>query len=181
MGATGTAERPKTPRVRDDLTRIRQGLVAAGIAVVVAACGGGIVPGGGSTDAAPTSSPLPTVDVPDVVPINCPDEVIELVETLEDLDSRLSVGLNFSAYSERVGDARVAYDRIDVGDLDSGCIEHVGAPAEDAMNAYINAYNVWNDCIGDIDCDNDSITPELQAEWADATELIQEARDGLDQ
>ncbi len=49
------------------------------------------------------------------------------------------------------------------------------------MNAYINAYNVWNDCIGDIDCDNDSITPELQAEWADATELIQEARDGLDQ
>jgi hypothetical protein len=121
------------------------------------------------------------MDVPDVVPISCPDEVIDLVETLEDLDSRLSVGLNFAAYSERVGDAQVAYDRIDVQDLDSGCIEHVGAPAEDAMNAYIRAYNIWNDCIGDIECENDSITPDLQAEWADATGLIQEARDGLEQ
>jgi hypothetical protein len=151
------------------------------IAVVVAACGGGIVPGGGSTDRAVTASPSPTMDVPDVVPISCPDEVIDLVETLEDLDSRLSVGLNFAAYSERVGDAQVAYDRIDVKDLDSGCIEHVGAPAEDAMNAYIRAYNIWNDCIGDIECENDSITPDLQAEWADATGLIQEARDGLEQ
>lgn len=103
------------------------------------------------------------------------------MEALEDLDSRLNVGLNFANYSERVGDIRVAYDRIGFEDLGAGCIEHVGVHAEDAMNAYIRANNVWNDCISDIDCTNDSIRADLQAEWADATDLIVKARDGLDQ
>lgn len=145
------------------------------LAIALSACGGGVVPGGETTPDAPAD------DQPAVVPVNCPDEMVEFVEALQDLDSRLNVGLNFQAYSERVGDARVAYDRIDIDELGSGCVEHVGAPAEDAMNAYIDAYNTWNDCIGDIDCDNDSITPDLQAEWADATELVQGASDGLDQ
>jgi hypothetical protein len=151
------------------------------IAGALGACGGAVVPGGASTDREATARPSPTADIADVVPVDCPDEVVELVEALEDLDSRLSVGLNFAAYSERVGDARVAYDRIDVDDLDGGCIEHVGAPAEDAMNAYVRAYNVWNDCISDIECENDTITPDLQAEWADATELVEQAREGLDE
>lgn len=107
--------------------------------------------------------------------------MVEFVETLQDLDSRLDVGLTFAAYSERVGDTRVAYDRVDIEDLDGGCLEHVGVPAEDAMNAYIRANNTWNDCISDIDCDNDSITPDLQSEWADASQLVGEALDALDQ
>jgi len=149
---------------------------AAGLlTLALTACGGGgVVPGGADGGGASEAEP------PDVILVDCPDEVVEFVETLEDLDSRLNVGLNFQAYSERVGDSRVAYDRIDIQDLGSGCIDHVGSPAEDAMNAYIRAYNTWNDCIGDIDCDNDSITPDLQAEWAEATELVEDARAGLD-
>lgn len=55
----------------------------------------------------------------------------------------------------------------------------MGIPLEEALNAYIEAYNVWNDCIGDVDCDNDSIDPELQEQWAEATERIDDARDAL--
>jgi hypothetical protein len=102
-----------------------------------------------------------------------------LTDTLTDLDSRLNVGLNFTAYSEKVADARVAYDRIPMSDLDSTCIRLIAQPEEDAFNAYVRAYNTWNDCIGDIDCSNDTIESELQAEWSNATDLLTTVRSRL--
>lgn len=149
----------------------------------LAGCAGGLVPGASDNAPPPSTSSFTRPETsapPAVVPIDCSDELVAFLEELEELDSRLTVGLNFSAYSGFVGDAQVAYDRIDFEELNATCIEQVGIPAEDAFNAYVDAYNTWNDCIGDIDCDNDSITPSLQAEWADATELLEEARAALD-
>lgn len=102
----------------------------------------------------------------------CTSELESLVEALTDLDSRLDIGLSFSEYSERVGDAKVAYDRIDASVLDATCIEAIGTPAETALNAYIDAYNDWNDCIQDSDCSTDSIEPTLQGHWSKATSLL---------
>ncbi len=148
------------------------------LSVLITACGGAVVP----ADKPPVvGAGTPTKAPPAVVAVSCPDEISDFVAALQELDSRLDIGLNFQEYSERVGDARVAYDRVDAEDLDASCIEHVGVPAEDAMNAYIEANSTWNDCISDPDCSNDSIATELQAKWAEATELIEEAKDGLDQ
>jgi hypothetical protein len=113
----------------------------------------------------------------------CENQVGPLINSLEELDSRLGVGLNFSDYSERVGDARVAYDDIDVDELTSACIEP-GRAGEAALNAYIKAYNLWNNCFADLDCGVNSIEPRLQQHWVTAsikTEAAAEALEGMTQ
>jgi hypothetical protein len=47
------------------------------------------------------------------------------------------------------------------------------------MNSYIKAGNVWNDCFDDINCDVDSIDPELQDHWSEADSSIRQANQGL--
>lgn len=152
------------------------------VAVVLAACGGEVVPVASDRERTASASVAASrTEPPDVVPIDCPAEMETLVDALQELDSRLTVGLSFQDYSDRVGDVQVAYDQLDVDDLGLDCLEDVGVQAEKALIAYVDAYNIWNDCISDVDCINDSITPDLQAKWAEATEFIEEARDGLDQ
>jgi hypothetical protein len=128
----------------------------------------------GTIGNAVSGEPQPTP--PPALSSSCIAELGDLVAALEDLDSRLSVGLAFATYSEKVGDLRVAYDRLDVHAVDAVCLLEVGGPAEDAVNEYITAYNTWNACIEDVDCDTDSITPDLQANWAIATENIDSLR-----
>jgi hypothetical protein len=177
--------RPALPSEHDPAQGVGGGIVkrilALGLLLLVAGCGGSIAPGG-EADAPEEAAESPPDDVaPDAVEADCADQLGDLVAALEELDGRLDVGLNFQAYSERAGDASVAYQRIDIEDLGPNCLERVGAPAEDALNSYISANNTWNDCIQDVDCDNDSITPDLQAEWANASESIEEAREALDE
>jgi hypothetical protein len=102
-----------------------------------------------------------------------------LQRALEELDSRLGVGLAYDDYSTQVGDASVAYDRIPIGRLEQDCLLEVGVHLEDAMNAYIKADDTWGDCIVDFGCDVDSIDPELQMRWAEATREINKAKAGL--
>jgi hypothetical protein len=112
---------------------------------------------------------------------NCQELVGPLLDTLGQLDSRLDVGLTYAEYGDAVADANVEYDRLDIDALgeEYECITTVGAPLEDALNAYFDAYTVWDDCINDVDCTNDSITAELQDHWAKATGFIRDAREAL--
>jgi hypothetical protein len=109
----------------------------------------------------------------------CRRQVGGLQRALEELDSRLTVGLAYDEYSTQVGDAQVAYDRIPIGKLEQDCLFDVGLHLENAMNAYVKADNTWNDCIIDFGCDVDSIDPELQERWAEATREIDKAKSGL--
>jgi hypothetical protein len=118
--------------------------------------------------------------VTEVIDEACAGQVGPLVTQLSELDSRLNVGLNFERYSNFVSDAQVAYDKIPIGELSPDYVNRVGVPAERAFNAYVKAYNIWNNCIGNINCDNDSITPRLQARWAKATASVVRADRGLE-
>lgn len=149
-----------------------------------AGCGGSPEDGAGdpASDTRVSESDASVVSsaVDDLVDASaCTDELAPLLGSLEELDSRLSVGLSFSDYSERVGDARVAYDALDFASLSPDCIKGPGVQLEKALNSYQRAYTTWNDCIGDIDCSNDSIQGELQREWARATVQIGNARKDL--
>jgi hypothetical protein len=164
------------------MRRINKGLAIATalglLAMCVAAgCGGG----GGTTGAAApattaTTAPATTEQVGDPA---CADQLGDFVEKLRELDSRLGIGLNFENYSTKVSDTKVVYDQIAFEELGQECVSRVGVPAENAFNAYVKAYNVWNNCIGDINCDNDSIKSTLQARWAKATLLIDRAGGNL--
>jgi hypothetical protein len=131
----------------------------------------------------PTASPTPTIDpAEEVAVVNqaiCEEQLGPLLEALEDLDSRLGVGLVFQDYTNRVGDVSVEYDRVRFGALPIDCINEVGVPLENALNAYIRADNRWNECIGDFGCDIDSIEPELQRRWREASQETRMGRQGL--
>ena len=116
----------------------------------------------------------------------CVDVTEKLATKLSDLDSRLSVGLPFADYGKRVGDARVAYDQLlksakQRGGISDKCINGVGTPLESAMNQYIDAYNVWNECVQDYDCTFEGDTlKKAQTSWSKATRLIEKASNKVD-
>jgi len=110
-----------------------------------------------------------------------------LDERLTELDSRLSVGLPLADYGKAVGSAKVAYDKFirdakAQGGVSSACINKVGIPLESALNAYIKAYDVWNNCVDTYSCSFDNGSPALkktQAHWAKASQLVTRADNGL--
>jgi hypothetical protein len=110
----------------------------------------------------------------------CEQQLGSLLTVLEDLNSRLGVGIDYQEYGDRVGDIRVAYDQTPIRELDSRCVTDVGLSAEDAMNSYVKAGNLWEGCITDFGCDTDEIQPELQSHWSEASTSIREASQGLD-
>jgi hypothetical protein len=116
---------------------------------------------------------------------NCANVSRALDTKLNDLNSRLSVGLPFADYSKAVGDVRVAYDRMfkQLGKptaSDYACLTRVLAPLEGATNAYASAYNVWNDCIGDYNCTFEGETlKKAQESWKQAATRTARAERGL--
>ena len=113
----------------------------------------------------------------------CAQQMGDLLDKAKDLSSRLGVGLNYASYSEKAADVKVAYDDINFGSSDTtmlNCLTKVGLPLERAVNRYISAYKRWNRCVEDLNCDNDSITPSLQADWAKADRQVEKAKNGLE-
>lgn len=114
----------------------------------------------------------------------CSDQLGTLVERLGELDSRLSVGLNYDEYTDEVAELRVAYDKIDfdeLGESGFGCLSGTGLPAEKALNQYAKAATRWGECIDDFGWDTDAIEPALQRRWSHATDFVETAADELDQ
>jgi hypothetical protein len=162
-------------------------VLIAACALTAAACGGdeSANPGGDATTAESTTDDTTTEEVTteetvtEVIDEACADQLGPLLTELSALDSRLSVGLNFERYSNLVSDIQVVYDQIPFEELGPECVNRVGIPTERAFNDYVKAYNIWNNCISDIDCDNDSITPRLQRQWSNATTRLGRAEQNL--
>ncbi|WP_309649904.1 hypothetical protein [Nocardioides sp.] len=105
-----------------------------------------------------------------------------LMSALQQINSRLSIGMNFDEYGDRVGDAQVGYDQVFAGpDLERTCLLKVGVPLEGALNKYIEVFNIWNDCVQDYYCDfNEGETNDkAQKRWGKATTMVAAAEKGL--
>ena len=91
---------------------------------------------------------------------------------LDTLESRLAAGLSYEQYFAEVQGARSAYEKIPVGSLDLPCLNAVGAPAEKALNQYIESANIWRECRADVSCGTYTIEPRLQRKWRVASHYI---------
>jgi len=91
----------------------------------------------------------------------------------------LDVGMNFHDYGAAVADLQVAHDHVIQSSLRNDCLTKVWGHMEDALTAYSSAESTWNTCITDINCNTDSITPELQTSWSEAGSAISDADLGL--
>jgi hypothetical protein len=111
---------------------------------------------------------------------HCQSQTGGLISAEEDLEGRLSgAGLTEADYLSRVGDVSAAYGQVPTNQLQASCLVNVGLPAENAMNAYVNAANTWNNCISDFNCSQDSINSQLQAQWSKASFQLGDAKSGL--
>ena len=118
------------------------------------------------------------------VQAECEEHIRPLLDKLQEVDSRLDIGLTFDEYGDFVGDISVEYNKIkfkelaNVGD-DLACVNDVAVPAENATNSYISSYRIWEECFNDINCSNDSIKTDLQTKWSSASTQIKKASKGL--
>ena len=100
----------------------------------------------------------------------CVSTFEDLQTAVDELDSRLGVGLNYENYTTEVADVRVAYDQIDFEGLDDPvCTATVGLPLERALNQYVKAAGLWDDCFDDLDCDMDAVQPQMERHWEKAS------------
>lgn len=106
----------------------------------------------------------------------CRRDLGPLLRRLQNIDSRLAVGMNQDEYSNALGDVQVVYDRIDFDRTDIDCVTAVGVPAERAFNEYIRANTRWDNCIFDYSCDVETdVMSQIQEHWAKATQLLTRA------
>lgn len=110
----------------------------------------------------------------------CVRELDPLLNALSEVDARLDVGLSYDEYSDKVGDASVAYSRIAFRELEPDCVSRVGVALENALNKYSAVASDWNDCIYDVYCSDSDLDDRLQPRWAAASRLISRADEQLD-
>ena len=99
----------------------------------------------------------------------CKAQVGELLASLENLDSRVTGGLQYATYSQRVERVRTLYGRVAYKDLAFDCLTKVGLPAEAALNSYAKADSIWHGCVTDPGCDMRGTESEVRRRWRDAS------------
>jgi hypothetical protein len=102
----------------------------------------------------------------------CRRQIGSLLGTLNEIDSRLDIGLSQTEYADFVGDASVVYDAIPFRRLTADCID-AAVHLENAFNHYITANSDWDDCIWDFDCDVErDVLSGMRIEWDDASRQL---------
>jgi hypothetical protein len=151
------------------------------VALLVAACarGGTATPQPGKKPDRTSPVASKQTEAPPVVSRDCQSLLGDFLDALTELDSLVSAGLAFEAYGQQVGDIRVTYERIETSSVGSACLMAVQLPAERALNRYVEAYNIWNNCVGDGACTEADVMSKLEAKWAEATSNIDAAETGL--
>jgi hypothetical protein len=163
---------------------------AAGLALGLAACGGGSsssatgvsttihVPAKPKT-AAKAQPKKSNVSPPKSVRVTCPGEVGIFVGAMEGLRRELEIGLSYEQYAGEVDTIRKDYDRIPVKKLSLSCLSAAATPGERAFDRYVAAANTWNACASEPSCGSSQIEAGLQKEWRVAAHFLGEAKKGL--
>jgi hypothetical protein len=144
-----------------------------------------ILPGCGDDGTAAAGSGKVSTNVtrtkasPSAAAKRCGAQLGDLLDSLESLGNTLAVGLDYEQYLGSVNGVRVSYAGVAADRLGIVCLSRVAAPAEGALNVYIDAANEWGNCLAASSCDPESIEPRLQREWERASEKLARAQGGL--
>lgn len=111
----------------------------------------------------------------------CKAELSPLLRSIQNLNSRLNVGLILEHYGQAVGAISIRYDRIRDRRLTDECIDEVKEPGRKAYNAYWRANKQWGDCLRDFfNCDVDEdVIDDLRAKWKTAGHFQSKMESGL--
>lgn len=114
---------------------------------------------------------------------DCSAALQGLTDSLDQVNSRLAVGINNAGYGERLGDVRVEYDKLDIDAItaiDSECLD-AAAKLENAFNLFVQVHTLWNDCIADYGCDfsEGQTNATAQNKWTRAGTAIENSKNQL--
>jgi hypothetical protein len=150
------------------------------MALLIGACARGSTPPADKPDQTSPVASKQTDEPPQVVAADCQSLLGDFLTALTELDSKVAAGLPFENYGQQVGDIRVTYERIETSSVGSDCLMAVQLPAERAFNRYVEAYNIWNNCVGNgTECTEAEVMSKLEAKWAEATSQIDAAEAAL--
>jgi hypothetical protein len=147
------------------------------LALALAGCGAQSTPGEDTVDAAPAAGAARGARV--AGGMTCRSQLRPLLAAMDTLRTDLAAGLSYDQYVSELRRVRGAHRRIRADRLQLGCLVAAGAPAERALDRYIEAANAWGECLATAACETASIEPRLQAEWARASELLSAAQAGV--
>jgi hypothetical protein len=102
----------------------------------------------------------------------CHRSLGDFLDALESLRNSVAVGVTYESYRVALDGVRSTYAAIEPDELPPLCLVQAGAPAEAALNAYIEAANEWGGCLTDASCDSAAIEPRLQRSWRRAGNSI---------
>lgn len=159
--------------------------------LMLAGCGSGGSDQGGTVTATAAADPGATVaKEPQATPDKksrphsaagpCQTQLGSFVASMDSLRRRLAVGVTFDQYLAEVRGIRSTYRKIPIDEVEIGCLDSVGTPAEKAFNRYIQAANDWGDCVSEAGCSSETVEPVLQRHWRIASHFLSEADAGLD-
>lgn len=164
-------------------------ITVAGLAVLASVVLGGCAASGSTEDSGQSSGegpggwfgPQPVAEqrIADVG--TCRDELQPLLEALQELGSRLNVGVSLDEYGDYVGDVAVAYDRFDVEALSPHCLAEVAVPLEKAYRKYAKGAQAWDHCVWEESASLDECSryDRVQRQWQAANRLIEGADEAL--
>lgn len=109
----------------------------------------------------------------------CRGELGDFLDSIESLGNSLAVGLDYEQYLGSVNRVRGSYADVAADRLGIVCLSRVATPAEGALNIYIDAANLWGNCLASSSCEPSSIEARLQREWEESSELLSRARSAL--
>jgi hypothetical protein len=134
--------------------------------------------GDGETSAAGAEQSV-RAPVPMKTNAKCRHTLGDFLDATESLDNLVAVGVNYEGHLSAVNHIRAAYAGVEADELPLPCLAEVAAPAERALNAYIDAANTWGECLADASCEDESVEPDLKRLWARARAQIASAQRGL--
>jgi len=145
-----------------------------GVAVLAAGCGGQSKEQRAAARSEQLDKLAPTLESrlqaqADSQKTACENELGDFLDALEEIDSRLDIGMTFTDYGGKTADAKVAHDRVNASNLTPAACVKAAVAGEDALESYISAYTIWNDCIQSDYCETEYKEPELQAKWLQAS------------
>lgn len=102
----------------------------------------------------------------------CESAITDFKAAVEAVDSKLNVGLVQSDLNDALGEARVAYDQMDIDAISSDeyCLSDVAGPLEEAFNIYVKTNTKWNKCIQNYGCEVEgAVLKDMQTKWGKAS------------
>lgn len=136
--------------------------------------------GGDSSQAPETDTTATSVQQRQLTPQQrCRRQLGGFLTAMDRLRERLVVGVSYEQYIGELKAVRSYYRDMPVDRLEVPCLTGAATLAEQSFNRYLQASDVWGDCVEISGCQSISIEGKLQRQWRRGAKLLAAAESAI--